>query len=298
MVKRVTRFPFISLAIPDRFATALVLSQILAVGWWLLTLSLRSSIISDSIWYDQSITFTQVPLHLANPYVIYFVNPPWTALFLIPFAWLPLPLAVLIQLCLYFAILAAVAYKYGGNTTVVLLALTSFIAFDSALELNIDWLTCLGLIVPAAFSGPFLLVKPQNALGVWLSFKRHDLVRAIIVSLIVLILSFIIWGNWLLPLATYAANQMQRSYNMAPLALMPVPVSLAIGLGLGWYAFKRRDPVWSILAWLFFVPYIKIYSLLLPFTVFAVRQRKVALIITIVMWIIYGGLIARSFLRF
>jgi len=297
MVKRVATFPFINLAIPNRFATALLLSQILAVGWWLLALSLRSSVISDSIWYDQRTTFMAAPLHLANPYVIYFVNPPWTAVLLLPFSWLPLPLAVLIQLCLYFAILAGVVYKYGGDTVVVLLALTSFIAFDSALELNIDWLTCLGLLVPAALSGPFLLVKPQNTLGVWLSFKRHDLVRAIIVSLIVLILSFLIWGDWPLSLANYAVNEMQRNYNMAPLALLPVPIALAIGLALGWYAFKRRDPVWSILAWLFFVPYIKIYSLLLPFTVFAVRQRRIALIITVVMWIVYGAVIARGFLH-
>ncbi len=292
MLRRLT-LPFV---IPNRLDVALLLSQGLAVGWWIVAMVFRGSNLIP-VWYDQSVTFMQVPLNLNNPYQIYFVNPPWTAVFLAPFALLPLPLSVLIQLCLYFAILTAVIYKLGGNLNVVLITLTSFIAFDSALELNIDWLTCLGLLVPAAFSGPFLLVKPQNALGVWLSFKRRDLVRAILVSLVVLLLSFVIWGNWLTPLATYAANNMQREFNMAPLSLLPAPISIAIGLALGWWAFKRRDPVWSVLAWLFFVPYIKIYSLLLPLALFGIRQPRVALLISVVAWVIYGGVLAYFFLR-
>jgi hypothetical protein len=167
--------------------------------------------------------------------------------------------------------------------------------------LNIDWLACLGLLVPAAWSGPFLLIKPQVALGVWISFKRRDLVRAIIVSLLTLLASLVIWGDWITRLPGYASSQLHWGSNMAPLALLPapvaVPISLGVGIALVWIAFRRRDPVLSILAWLFFVPYIKFYSLLLPLALLAVRWPRLALLISAVMWIVYGGVIARYFLH-
>jgi hypothetical protein len=286
--------------IPKEFGRALLISQALALGWWLVAVWLRGQNLVP-VWYDQQVTFTQVPLRLANPYEIYFVNPPWTAVLLVPFGLMPLPVSVLVQLCLYFAILTAVIFRYKGGIWIVLLALTSFIAFDSALELNVDWLACLGLLVPPTWSGPFLLVKPQTALGVWLSFKRRDVVRAVMVTLLLLIVSLIIWGDWLTPLLHYMLSQMQREFNMAPMALLPppigVPISLGIGIGLAWIAFRRRDPVLSILAWLFFVPYIKIYSLLLPLALLAIRLPRFALLLSAVMWIVYGGVIARYFLH-
>jgi hypothetical protein len=285
------------IVVSNEFRKSLIISQGLALFWWLVALWFRGTNLIP-VWYDQRVTFTQVPLHLVNPYAIYFVNPPWAALFLLPFALLPLDIAVLLQLALYFAILTGIIYKFKGNQRIVLLALTSFVAFDSALELNIDWLACLGLLVPAMWSGPLLLLKPQTALGVWLSFKTRDLVRAIIVSLVVLLLSLVIWGNWITPLLYYMSSQMQREYNIAPLSLMPVPVSLAIGAVLGWMAFRRRDPVLSILAWLFFVPYIKIYSLLLPLALFSIRYPRIGLLISTVMWLVYGGVLARYFLHF
>ena len=86
---------------------------------------------------------------------------------------------------------------------------------------------------------------------------------------------------------------------MAPLALLPAPVgvliSFGIGIALAWIAFRRRDPVLSILAWLFFVPYIKIYSLLLPLALLAVRWPRFALLVSAVMWIVYGGAIVLFF---
>lgn len=278
---------------------SLVFSQGLAIVWWAVSLWFQALNVIP-VWHDQRSTFTQLNGHLGNPYLVSgFVNPPWTAILLAPFGWLPLPLATLVQLCLYFAILTGVIFKFGGNRRTTLIALTSFVALDAALELNIDWLVCLGLLVPPAFSGPFLLIKPQNALGYWLSFKRRELVRALIVVLVLLIVSLIIWGLWPLQmLDAIRTNTLGRSYNLAPSALLPWPVAVAIGLWLAWIAFKRRDPVLSILAWLFFIPYITLYALLLPLALFAIRYPRIGLLISAVMWIIYGGVLARFFLHF
>ena len=282
-----------------QFRESLVISQGLAIVWWAVALWFRSLSLIP-VWYDQQTTFTQTGAHLLDPYLVRgFVYPPWTAILLAPFGLLPLLLATLLELCLYFAIVSAVIFKFGGNRRTLLIALTSFVALDAALELNIDWLVYVGLLVPPAFSGVFLLIKPQDALGYWLSLKRQVFVRAMILVMVVLIISLVIWGPW--PLRMWDAirvNTLGKSYNMAPLALLPWPIAVAIGLGIGWVAFKRRDPALSILAGLFFIPYTTLYALLLPLALLAVRYPRVALVVTVVVWIIYGGILARYFLHF
>jgi hypothetical protein len=105
------------------FGRALLVSQALALGWWLVAVWLRGLNLVP-VWYDQQTTFTQMNQHLANPYEINFPNPPWTVVLLIPFGLLPLPLSLLVQLGLYFAILTAIIFKFKGNIWIVLLALT------------------------------------------------------------------------------------------------------------------------------------------------------------------------------
>src|SRR5262249_44799623 len=159
----------------------------------------------------------------------------------------------------------------------------------SALELNVDWLVCLGLLLPPLLSGPFLLIKPQNAFGIWLTFSRKILIYSGLVLLGVIAVSLLLWQGWpLQALKAYQTIVAGQSYNLAPVAIISPLASLPVGAVLAWRAFKRRDPILAILAWLFFVPYIALYSLLLHFAVFAIRYPRIALIISVVMWIIYG----------
>jgi hypothetical protein len=242
-------------------------------------------------WFDQRVDFTQVGHHLGDPYQTPgFVNPPWTAVFLWPFSQIPLELAVFIQLCLFFVVLATAMHKFGGTSRTVLIVLGSYIGFDYALEVNIDWLPVLGLLVPAAWSGIFLLTKPQVALGVWLSYSRWRLMQALGVTGILLAVTVIIWGFWPLDmreaLDRYLSRQFYEHYNLAPSILLPAPVSWVIGLAIGWRAFRRRDSVLSILAWLFFIPYLPFYSVLVYYALFAIRFPLIALIINISLWVV------------
>ena len=52
-----------------------------------------------------------------------------------------------------------------------------------------------------------------------------------------------------------------------------------------------------MLAWQFFVPYLKFYSLLLPLALVTLRFRRVGVIISVCMWVIYGGIIVVNWLR-
>ncbi len=284
--QRLITLPTIS--VRRQMIAALALSQCFALAWWAAagTLFYKAQEIP---WSDQQFTFLALPEHWLTPYVVPgFLGPPWTVLPLLPLHFVSLYPAALIQTCLYFALITLVIFKFGGNLTTTILALTSFVALDATLELNIDWLVCIGLLVPPAFSGPFLLIKPQDAMGIWLTFKRRALVQALIVSFAVFLISLVIWGWW--PPQLFEAMRHGRyvGFNLAPMTFLSVPISVGIGLLLAWRAFRRRDPVFAILAWLFFVPYIGFYGLLLHFAVLAIRFPRFALLISAIIWIVYG----------
>jgi hypothetical protein len=72
---------------------------------------------------------------------------------------------------------------------------------------------------------------------------------------------------------------------------MPWPIAVGIGLVLAWWAFRRRDPILSILAWMFFIPYIAPVSLLLPFALVNVRWPRLGLLLNALISLIYGGVV-------
>jgi hypothetical protein len=147
-------------------------------------------------------------------------------------------------------------YKFKGNKWSLIIALSSLLAVDTALEINIDWMVCIGLLVPAVWSAPFLMVKPQAAFGYVFSFNRRDFIRASIVGLVVILAAFLIWGNWPLDLwnniQEYQTNVL---VNLAPKEILSLPIAFAIGIALGIYAFRKRDPILCTVAGVFFVPY-------------------------------------------
>jgi len=280
------------------FTRALLVSQVIALLTWLAALLIASKP-QIVIWIDQQWRFTLAWQYLAHPYTLSaFVNPPWTLVLLLPFSFMPLPLATLIQMGLYFGIITAIIFKFGGNLGSVLIALISFIVLDNAIELNIDWIVCIGLIVPSAWSAPFILVKPQEAIGIFASYSRQMLIRAGLVLLAVSLIALLIWGLW--PVAMWNAIRQSLSspaYNIAPLHLLPAPLSIAIGLTLLVIAYKKRDPVRAIWGGLFLVPYVALYSLLLPWALLAVRHPRLALLISVVMWVMYGGFVMMATLK-
>jgi len=278
--------------IPRELITLIAIALVFAVIWWLLALSQRNGT-RFLIWDDQASTFTSALTFLSHPNDSPgFFNPPWAMILLIPFDPLPLEWAAFAQICLYYVLLAGIVYKFGGNKWSLIVALTSLLAVDTALEINIDWMVCIGLLVPAVWSAPFLMVKPQAAFGYVFSFKRRDFIRASIVGIIVMLLAFIIWGNW--PLAMWNAIQIYDTnvlVNLAPRNIITLPVSIIVGIALGIYAFRKRDPVLCTAAGFFFVPYTAPNSVLIVFTLLACRWPRALLLISAVCWFIVIGLL-------
>lgn len=276
------------------FHYSLLVAQGLAIFWWFVCQLLSGPV---TIWGDQTNVFMPVGRNVSDPYSIYwFSNVPWTSLPLALFAYLPLNLAVLFQLCAFFAIITTIIYRFGGNHHVVLVALTSFWALDSAIELNVEWLTCIGLLVPPALSGPFLIIKPQLLSGYWFSFTVRQILLGTLVIFVVLIMSLLAWGFWIPDMLRTYSILTGRSYNLAPSAILPLPISLLIGIACAWQAWSIKSAFWGILAWMFFTPYITFYSLHIHFALFSVVFTRSGMLISLLLWIIYGGVLVLYFL--
>lgn len=268
---------------------------ILAVFWWGVALWLSQNNAPIDVWGDQAWVFLKYPTDILQPYkMVGFINMPWAKLILFPVAILPLSVAVLAQMLIFFVVLAVLIDIFARPNTatrwkMVALgsALLSPLAMDNAVELNIDWIVALGLLVPPAYSAPFLLVKPQNAIGYLASFDRRTLTRWITVMLITFLLSFVIWGAW--PLDWYASWSF-RPYaslvNMAPMIFIGRVPSFFVGAILLGIAFWRKNAVAGIWGGMFFVPFIASYSMLIPYTLLAATFPRVTLLLTVSLWVV------------
>lgn len=274
------------------FRRSLLLATVLAVGWWLLAV-LFGQLTGVFLWADQRNTFTQAVHHIADPYTsLVWPYVPWTVLPLVPFGLIPAGLSVLVQMVLYFVLLAAVIYRFEGGRGALLIVLTSAIALDTALEINLEWIVALGLLVPREWSGPLLLVKPQAALGYWLGFEWREWLRGGLIVLVVVVLALILWPGWVeAMIADIQANTLGdwgSRINIAFSNLMPRPVSWAIGIGLAGLALYRRDVVIGVFAWQFFVPYSTLYGWMPAFALLAARWPRIALVASLTLWGLYG----------
>lgn len=288
----------------ERFRWALLVAVGLALLWWGWALWWHGAVSNGVFggvppWWDQRETFTQAAFHLGDPYALIWPYVPWTALFMAPFGWLPVSLAVLAQLIILFGGLTALIYKYDGGFWAVVITLTSALAFDSAIELNLEWIVVLGLLLPREWSGPFLLVKPQAALGYWFGFKWRDLVYGTLVTLLVMVVSFVLWPGW--PLAMWEKIQIYTlansgvKVNISLTKGLTAWVSYPLGAVLAYFAVRRKDVVLGILAWQFFVPYATLYGYLLVLALVASRWWWAALLVSAALWIPYSRILLLIF---
>lgn len=277
-----------------RLKQCLLLAVGIAILWWGFAFFLRGSNLPILIWDDQLATFTVG--NLARPYdQPGFVNPPWTMLFLWPFSLPPFEIAVLLQLIVLLAAIIGVIFKFGDRQSTrlaSLIVLTSPFALDNALQLNIDWIVVVALLLPPAYCAPLLLTKPQNAIGYLLSLKWPQLVRWTAITLGLVLISFVLWGNW--PLE-WLENSNEKlvvwQINIAPNAFLGYPLAIILGIIVLVLALRRRDPVLSILAGMCFVPYLASYSAILPFALIAARLPRLAALISVTIWFVVFQLV-------
>jgi hypothetical protein len=284
------RITIAGISLPKPLVMDVALALGMAVLWWLVALLLEPTD-AVNVLTDQRTIFMPAGLAFSSPYAVegYF-NPPWVALLFAPFARLPFYLAALLQLALYFVLLTLLIHKYGGRRKAVLITLTSFVALDSALELNVEWMICLGLLIPMRYSLPLLIIKPQTALGYYVTGKWRELLLAGVIGGAFFVVTLVLWPDWVAQmLEQVRVNNLEtRLYNLAPMALSHPLLTIPIGLFLTWKAYQRKDAPLAILAWIFFVPYLALYGILLHLAMLSVRSARAGLVASLVIWVLFG----------
>lgn len=300
--------------VPVQLIRMLLVSVGLAILWWAFAFYLLLTDAPFHVWGDQRTLFLVTNKYFFNMYVPgrgYF-NAPWSLLVMAPFNIIPYPIAVLIQLIILFVTITLIIYKFSWLEITfeenrnpllsqqgrrdhpkyiwltLLLVLTSPIALDNALELNLEWIALIGLIVPTRYSLIFLSVKPTVAFGYVFSFRFRELFQAGVMVLLILLGSFLIWGFWIPDYITATQRIPLQSYNVT-VAMVPYigwAASIAIGAGLAIYAFLKRDGLLGILAGYFFVPYIAGYSVFVHFALLMIRWRWVGIALYAAIWLL------------
>jgi hypothetical protein len=254
---------------------------------------------------DWRIIETRALRHLDQPYARgWTFNPPWTFALLAVF--LPLPYSAgavrLVSVVVLFSLASSEWQKRReqGRLPILslLLLLTSAPAITLFFNANIDFLPALGLLAAAhlspAWALPLLLTKPQSgalAAVAWLrkawdTGRWRGVVRFAAPTVLVLVLSFVVWGWWPGDLWRIMRENhiLGVGWNVSIF-----PWGIPLGLYLLWRTWRNGDELAGVAATLAMSPYLGIHSLATLLALWIPRQRNIWLVLAVwvVLWVFY-----------
>jgi len=235
-------------------------------------------------YYDAAHSPTQ-------PYAVHgFLNAPWLAWLLAPFAALPQHLGGAIWMTLSVAGALWSIHRLEGGLLAAFLSLLSpaFIRFITAGQ--VDVLPLVGFVLmltadalPLMGLGIVLVaVKPQTfsggVLAWWMNLKRENRWRVLWPFFAVLALSFVIHGFW--------PAHIRWQYLNHSVDASPWPYGIPIGLVLLGVAIRRQEPTVGAFSTLFLTPYVSpsslfVYTLLL----FCRAPRWISISTFVFLWV-------------
>ena len=273
------------------FAVRLLASMLL-IGYSIMFAGIWPRVGLD--WNEFFYPYSVAVLHGQNPFALHhglFV--PWVLVFTVPFAALPPRLGVALFFCFTIASYAFIAHRLGAKE----LALTAFMfsppVSTQLLILNVDVFVFWGFILPPPIAVVLLLIKPQVGgvfalyllLQQWRNGGWRGLLLTIAPTVIVMGLSFLLFGNWLAFQYATFVNVVRQSANTSLF-----PISLVAGIPLLvlalWY--RRRRP--AIAATILCSPYVTLPSwgagllACLPNDLFTVAAVVATMILRVTLW--------------
>jgi hypothetical protein len=136
----------------------------------------------------------------------------------------------------------------------------------------------LALLVPTRWGLPILVAKPQALGGVsaiW--WKRStNKIRLLFPLIIVVLLSFLIWGMW--PLQIKPVQESVWNFS-------PWPFLIPLGLYMLYRAYRSNDAFLAAAATPFLVPYIAPYSIAGLVAFAGSKYRREALFVYVAFWV-------------
>lgn len=208
---------------------------------------------------------TRELLALRSPYnVPTYYNPPWILIPMIPMAILPDKVGNGVLFVVSFCFIVYSAIRFGAKPVSLLAFLLSFPVIFLLLFGQIDWMVLFGFTLPPQIGLLFILSKPQIGIPYavfilvesWRSGGIKQVVKVFLPTLLLLIVSFFIFGVWF--------SKMQPPDLNAIHNLSIWPAGLPIGLALLIFGLRRRKKGLSIIAGPSFSPYVCVHSWSIP----------------------------------
>jgi hypothetical protein len=260
-------------------------------------------IVSYSILYpyvpegrDWALYFRPAVIRLfagVSPYTGTFLNPPWALLPLAPLALLPPRVGSAILVIASPIIFGFIAYKLGAKLLPVIFLAFSSPVIHNAFNINIDWLPALGLLFPPQIGLFFVLIKPQAGIGVaiywffeaWQKDRIKGVFRVFWPVTLAFLISFVFYGLWPLSRAKLVGDIVQQTGDANIF-----PWGVPIGLGILFYAIRKKLQTLSISASPLLSPYVAMQSWssfllgLVNYPVLSISACVLSWIITVWAW--------------
>lgn len=206
------------------------------------------------------------------------MNPPYIS-FLLPHALLPAWLGGVINLCLNILVMLLIISKYRGGIWAVVLGFTHPAFFEFIRMNNVDWIPLLGLLVPPSLGVIFFTIKPQLVSGAAVVLVRKHGVLILVPLSIVVALSLVVWGNWIVYLMRASATN-PYNYSLFPFAI-------PVGIYLLYHAYKKQDVLLGALSTSFFTPYLSFSSITIPVLLLACKTKRERFYLWGALWVLF-----------
>lgn len=188
-----------------------------------------------------------------------YFNAPWAVLPLIPLALLPESYGYAFLVLLSLVGFAYTAHRLGGKAIAVVAILISPPVLHSLLNGNIDALAVLGFVLPPQIGLFFVLIKPQIGMVValfwlieaWRESGFREVLRVFGPMMIVLLISFLIYGLW----PVRFEQEIDLWWNASLW-----PASIPVGLVLVVAAIRRRRVEFAMAASPCLSPYVLLHA--------------------------------------
>jgi len=241
---------------------------------------------------DWRFGFYQVAKNPLNPYEAthLFINPPWLAVVLLPFGQLSEITSLAINASLNLVCIGLLVISRKGSWLALVLTLTSYPVLSVIANGNIEWIIALGFLLQNKWGLPLLLLKPQVGLLAILSWNsfRDNKPAFILPSLIVILISFAIWGNWIAGISTNLQGLQNSQLSIDVWNCSLFPWSVPIGL-LFIYLILKYQPSYSeilgVIATFCLVPYFAMYSTGVLFALISASYKRLGIALWVLLWL-------------
>ena len=129
------------------------------------------------------------------------------------------------------------------------------------------------------------LFKPQvgSMAGLRWFAQAENRWKLLLPSVILVTLSFVIWGFW--PQKLFAnATAWGGDRSVGPWNVAPWPWLIPVGIWLLYLGWKRNDDLFAVMATICLTPYFALYSFTLFVAMLAARKPYQALIASVILW--------------